>query len=519
MRFIVLLPLLFLGPLNGTATAAVGLIAPGLQPMHLPGEGIVIDPNTHIPGLVAAKTPRRRAVGAAGSAPGGPRRRAEGRPPERARRTRASQRRGRRDPRAARRCSRCSRARRALARAAVLYAPAAIALGLAWRSALAIGFGALALALVAGLSRRAFVPLLVLVFAGALLVLWHWPVTNALATIGPHPDGGHRFYGVTNQVETMLLAPALAGAPLTAPLALVAVGWSRAGADGGGLITYASGYAMLALRAYGRLTPRRVVARGGDRPRRRASRSSPLDAATGGSSHVTHALGGGIFGDLAHRWRVSYDGATRSVGAFIMFASGIAAARRRRARATATSARRRDARRARRLVRRQRHAAGRRALGRARRDRAPRVRAIARRIDSRPDAPPPSDRPAGVRARRLRQSRGGAAASRDGDRNRGAGAVGRGCGEGAVRLERLRRLPHVQARGQRRQGRARTSTTSPPTRRRRTRDRCPSTRSSRSRIPSAYVVPGFPNGVMPPYKGKLTDAQINDLVKFLTTQS
>ena len=37
--------------------------------------------------------------------------------------------------------------------------------------------------------------------------------------------------------------------------------------------------------------------------------------------------------------------------------------------------------------------------------------------------------------------------------------------------------------------------------------------------PSAYVVPGFPNGVMPVYKGQLTDAQINDLVKFLTTQS
>ena len=37
--------------------------------------------------------------------------------------------------------------------------------------------------------------------------------------------------------------------------------------------------------------------------------------------------------------------------------------------------------------------------------------------------------------------------------------------------------------------------------------------------PGAYVVPGFPNGVMPPYKGKLTDSQINDLVKFLTTQS
>jgi hypothetical protein len=39
---------------------------------------------------------------------------------------------------------------------------------------------------------------------------------------------------------------------------------------------------------------------------------------------VTHALGSGLPGELAHRWRVSYDGATRSIGAFIMFISGIA---------------------------------------------------------------------------------------------------------------------------------------------------------------------------------------------------
>jgi len=315
------LPLLLLGFLDGTATAAVGLTAPGLQPLHLPGQGIVIDPNTHIPGLVAAKT-RRSELSV----------RPDPNPAARVAALKAEL-----------QSSHDARARadvavgvilgllgvlalfsRAppLARAAVLYAPAAIALGLAWRSALAIGFGALGLALVAGLSRRAFMPLLVLVFAGALLVLWHWPVTNALATIGPHPDGAGRFYGVTNEVETMLLAPALAGAPLTAPLALLAVAWSRAGADGGGLITYASGYAMLALRAYGRVTPRRVVL------------AAALvvvfgvalvaaDAATGGSSHVTHALGGGLFGDLAHRWRVSYDGVTNSVGAFIMFASGI----------------------------------------------------------------------------------------------------------------------------------------------------------------------------------------------------
>src|SRR5205814_7102531 len=48
-----------------------------------------------------------------------------------------------------------------------------------------------------------------------------------------------------------------------------------------------------------------------------------VDAASGGSSHVTHSLGTGLPGDLAHRWRVSYDGATRSIGAFIMFASGV----------------------------------------------------------------------------------------------------------------------------------------------------------------------------------------------------
>jgi cytochrome c oxidase subunit 2 len=34
--------------------------------------------------------------------------------------------------------------------------------------------------------------------------------------------------------------------------------------------------------------------------------------------------------------------------------------------------------------------------------------------------------------------------------------------------------------------------------------------------PGAYVVPNYPNGVMPAFKGTLTDSQINDLVAFLT---
>ena len=37
--------------------------------------------------------------------------------------------------------------------------------------------------------------------------------------------------------------------------------------------------------------------------------------------------------------------------------------------------------------------------------------------------------------------------------------------------------------------------------------------------PNAYVVPSYPSNVMPAFKGKLTDSQINDLVKYLTTQS
>ena len=123
-------------------------------------------------------------------------------------------------------------------------------------------------------------------------------------------------------VKSLFPAALLAGL-WAAPLALVTVGWSKAGADGGGVLVYAAGYAMLALRAYGRLTPRRVL----------VAVAAVLvfgalvvaaDAATGGSSHVTRALGTDLPGDLAHRWHEAAKGPTGSWGAFALFASGVA---------------------------------------------------------------------------------------------------------------------------------------------------------------------------------------------------
>jgi hypothetical protein len=110
-----------------------------------------------------------------------------------------------------------------------------------------------------------------------------------------------------------------------APLALVAVGWSRAGADGGGLVTYAAGYATLALRRFGRITPRRVavavgiVLAGG-------LLLVALDAATGGSSHVTNAVGGGpgsVLGDLGHRLHLSAASVSSTWNSALLFALGL----------------------------------------------------------------------------------------------------------------------------------------------------------------------------------------------------
>ena len=172
--------------------------------------------------------------------------------------------------------------------------------------------------------RRSWIPYAVTAFFAAfLLLLALSPETHALAVLGARPDGGGRFYGIGNQIETLLLPPLLAaivvgGLPWLVPLgglALVTVAWSKAGADGGGLVVYAAAVAVLLLRLRpGPLTWRRAALAGGGVIVLTFALVG-IDAALGGSSHVTHAVGGGpgtLFGDFGHRLHISWATTTKA---------------------------------------------------------------------------------------------------------------------------------------------------------------------------------------------------------------
>jgi len=197
-----------------------------------------------------------------------------------------------------------------------------------------VGAGAPALAGVTR-SRLVFAGVLLAIFVVYALVLAFSTETSSLAALGPHPDGGVRFYGISNQVETLLLVPGLLGAallgttlvPVVAVLVLLVVGASGLGADGGGVLVFAAGYLFLWLRL--RRVPLSV--------RNLALAAGAaivvglvlvgLDAALGGSSHVTRTLGdgpGALAGELAHRWRVSLDGYVASWQATVIITASIA---------------------------------------------------------------------------------------------------------------------------------------------------------------------------------------------------
>jgi cytochrome c551/c552 len=230
-------------------------------------------------------------------------------------------------------------------RAGALAGAAALAasLLLSWAGATRLGLvipamAALTIGLaVAGSFRRSVVPSVVAAFLGALtIVLAVDPELNSLAVLGARPDGGGRFYGIGNQVETVLLAPVLIAAAIgglrwllpLAALALVAIGWSKTGADGGGVLVFATALGVLAFRLRGLAwTPRRlalvaatvlVV----------ALAFVGLDAALGGSSHVTRAVGSGpdsLFGSLGHRLHLSWAAVTDRWFHGVIFLSCLAA--------------------------------------------------------------------------------------------------------------------------------------------------------------------------------------------------
>jgi hypothetical protein len=178
-------------------------------------------------------------------------------------------------------------------------------------------------ALLASLLRTpvALGTLLVAVLAAYLLVLGLDGPSAALSPFGPTQNS--RYFGLSNLLETMLLVPALGGAALlyrrfgwlafggTALLAFATVAGNRFGADGGGAIVLAAGFTVLAV----------LLAGGGVRALAIAVGISlaltlglvALDAATGGSSHVTDALEDGPAGladDLGERVELSWERVT-----------------------------------------------------------------------------------------------------------------------------------------------------------------------------------------------------------------
>src|SRR5262249_14442923 len=105
----------------------------------------------------------------------------------------------------------------------------------------------------------------------------------------------------------------LAWLPPIGILALVTVGWSKAGADGGGLVVFAAAVAVLLARlSPGPLSWRRLaLGGGGGLPAGFALIGSR--APLGGSSHVTHSVGSGsLFGDFWRRLHLSWASVTRA---------------------------------------------------------------------------------------------------------------------------------------------------------------------------------------------------------------
>jgi len=170
------------------------------------------------------------------------------------------------------------------------------------------------------------------ILAAYLLALGLHAETVALSPLGPSQSG--RFYGVNNLLETLLLAPALVGAALlgragvlVAGLAFLTIGGNRFGADGGGIVVLAAAYLVLWLRLRGERLTWRLAGLAVAGAVVLALVLLGLDAATGGSSHVTDAVGDGpvaLAADIADRIELSVRRTAASLGATVVVLGSLA---------------------------------------------------------------------------------------------------------------------------------------------------------------------------------------------------
>jgi mono/diheme cytochrome c family protein len=185
--------------------------------------------------------------------------------------------------------------------------------------AIAIAAGVAAIALPLGLACTA-------ILTAYLVSMGLDAETVALSPYGPSQSG--RFYGVNNLLETMLLVPSLVGAALlgragvaVGALAFVTIGGARFGADGGGIVVLAAAYLVLVLRLRDRRPTPQLAAAVAAGAVALALLLLAVDAATGGSSHVTDAVGDGpvgLAGDIADRIELSVRRTTASLGAAVV---------------------------------------------------------------------------------------------------------------------------------------------------------------------------------------------------------
>ncbi len=176
-------------------------------------------------------------------------------------------------------------------------------LDLAWPTALRLGLGLAAT-------------------IGAYLLALGFDASVAVSPFGPWQNG--RFFGLSNLVETLLLLPAFAAAALLAArlgwaafggvalLTFVTVAGNRFGADGGGAVVLAVGFAVLGVLLADARWRALVLALAGAAAL--ALGLVAIDIATGGKSHVTEALSGGpveLARDLGERVSLSVARATQ----------------------------------------------------------------------------------------------------------------------------------------------------------------------------------------------------------------